>query len=371
MAPRTILHTGKGGAGRTAVAAATARRCAAAGHRTLLLGADPSHGIGPALGQEPGPDPQQAGDLLWVQEVRAQEELERRWAGARWLEALLAARGVPPVSAEELTAPPGFDALFALLVLKRHHDGRDFDVVVVDGPPTGAALRLLALPDQTRWWLARLAPRQGPVLHAAQRLVRDLIAMNEVLGDHDRASVRLVTTADPEAVDEARDASTSLSLHGVLCDALVVNRVLGDDAGPLFDDLRARQREGLAAARASFAPAPVLEVPWLAAQPRGDAGLDALAEAVFGERDPAAVLHRGEGQSLEVGPERATLRLALPFARQDEISLKRHGTDLVVRVAGHKRTLSLPPALEDYRPAGARFDDGALTVTFDRLPATA
>src|SRR3954464_15449321 len=226
MAPRTILYTGKGGVGKTSVAAATARRCAAAGLETVVLSTDPAHSLGDALEAPLGPPAERVGDRLWAQQVSAQDELERNWSAVqKWLGEMLVERGVDRISAEELPVPPGMDELFSLLQIKRHHEDARFDVVVVDCAPTGETLRLLSFPDVARWWLQKVFPARGALLAAArpiagalldvtlpgeaviadvERLVRNLIAMNEILRDHERVSVRLVMTPDRLLVDEAR-----------------------------------------------------------------------------------------------------------------------------------------------------------------------
>jgi arsenite-transporting ATPase len=157
--PRTILYTGKGGVGKTSVAACTARGCAAAGMRTLVISTDPAHSLAESLGAELGADPVKAGDNLWGQEVKAQDEMERHWSGVQeWLGELLIERGVDRISAEELTVPPGGDELFALLRLQSHNESGEWDVVIVDCAPTGETLRLLSFPDVARWWIEKVFP---------------------------------------------------------------------------------------------------------------------------------------------------------------------------------------------------------------------
>jgi arsenite-transporting ATPase len=161
MAPRTILYTGKGGVGKTSVAAATARRCAAAGLTTVVMSTDPAHSLGDALEASLGASAEQVGDRLWAQQVSAQDELEHNWSAVQeWLGEMLVERGVDRISAEELTVPPGMDELFSLLALKRHHDADEFDVVVVDCAPTGETLRLLSFPDVAQWWLDKVFPQR-------------------------------------------------------------------------------------------------------------------------------------------------------------------------------------------------------------------
>ncbi len=389
MRPRTILYTGKGGVGKTSVAAATARRCAAAGLRALIVSTDPAHSLSESLGVELAAEPSPAGDRLWGQEVKAQEEMERHWSGVQdWLGDLLLERGVDRISAEELTVPPGMDELFSLLVLQQHHESRDWDVIVVDCAPTGETLRLLSFPDIARWWIDKVFPVERQILAAARplarslleiplptgavfedihRLSRNLIAMNEILRDRERSTIRLVMNPDRMVIGEAMRTFTYLNLYGYLTDAVVVNRIFPSDVGDYFAGWRRLQEEHLELVEAAFSPVPVLRAPYFDREVIGAEMLDLLAASLFdpGLRDPAAVLHDALTQELRVSEHDARLRLALGFARKGDISLKKIGLELVVRVDGQKRTIMLPPALAAFQPTAARFDDGALEVTFD------
>jgi arsenite-transporting ATPase len=178
MAPRTILYTGKGGVGKTSVATATARRCAAAGARTIVLSTDPAHSLAESLETAVGGRPTDVGGGLFAQQIQAQDELERHWSGVqRWLGALLVERGVDRIAAEELTVPPGGDELFSLLALKEHHESGDWDVIVVDCAPTGETLRLLSFPDAAQWWLDKVLGRERALLAAARPLARTFLDM--------------------------------------------------------------------------------------------------------------------------------------------------------------------------------------------------
>ncbi|MDX6722281.1 MAG: arsenite/tail-anchored protein-transporting ATPase, partial [Solirubrobacteraceae bacterium] len=313
MAPRTILYTGKGGVGKTSVAAATARRCAAAGLETIVMSTDPAHSLGDSLQATLGGEPTQVGECLWAQQVSAQDELERNWSAVQgWLGDMLVERGVDRISAEELTVPPGMDELFSLLQIKRHHEEGRFGAVIVDCAPTGETLRLLSFPDVARWWLEKVFPARGALLAAArpiasalldvtlpgeaviadvERLVRNLIAMNEILRDHERVSVRLVMTPDRMVIDEARRTFTYLNLYGYLTDAVVVNRVFPEEVGEYFGAWRERQQAHLADVEAAFSPVPVLRAPYFEEEVMGGAMLDRLGEAAFAGRDAAALLH--------------------------------------------------------------------------------
>lgn len=389
MQPRTILYTGKGGVGKTSVAACTARRCAAAGLRTLVLSTDPAHSLAESLEVELGAEPTPAGDRLWGQEVKAQDEMERHWAGVQdWLGELFVQRGVDRISAEELTVPPGMDELFALLRLQVQHHCGDWEAIIVDCAPTGETLRLLSFPDAARWWIEKVFPVEHQILAAArpiarslldiplpsqavfadiQRLSQNLIAMNEILHDREHSTIRLVMNPDKMVIGEAMRTFTYLNLYGYLTDAVIVNRVFPSEVGDYFAGWRRVQEESLELVRSAFSPVPVLCAPFFEQEVLGAEMLDRLAGALFNDagHDPAAVLHHALTQELEVTEDGARLRLALPFASKGDISLKKIGLELMVGVDGQRRTIILPSAMASFRPAGATFEDGALEVIFD------
>ncbi len=386
--PRTILYTGKGGVGKTSVAACTARRCAAAGLRTLVISTDPAHSLSDSLEHELGSEPVRIADRLWGQEVRAQEEMERHWSGVQdWLGELLLERGVDRISAEELTVPPGMDELFSLLRLQAAHASGEWDAIVVDCAPTGETLRLLAFPDVARWWIEKVFPVERQLMAAArpiarslldislpghavfadvERLSRNLIALNETLRDSEHCTIRLVMNPDRMVIGEAMRTFTYLNLYGYLTDAVVVNRVFPADVGDYFAGWRRRQEDHLDLVRSAFDPVPILCAPYFEEEVVGAEMLDRLAGALFDSpgHDAAALLHHSLTQELFVGEREARLRLALPFARKGDISLKKIGLELIVGVDGHKRTVMLPSALDSYQPQAARFEAGALEVTF-------
>src|SRR5947209_722601 len=389
MRPRTILYTGKGGVGKTSVATCTARACAASGLRTLVISTDPAHSLSESLGVELGAEPRSAGVSLWGQQVSAQEEMERHWAGVQdWLGELFLERGLDRISAEELTVPPGMDELFSLLRLQAAHESDRWDVIVVDCAPTGETLRLLSFPDVARWWIEKVFPLErqflaaaGPVMrslldipiptHAVfadiRRLSQNMLEMNEILKDRERSTVRLVMNPEKMVIGEAMRTFTYLNLYGYLTDAVIVNRVFPEDVGDYFARWRKVQEQHLELVRSAFAPVPVLSAPYFEQEVVGATMLDRLAAALFGpgELDPSAVLHDSVTQELQVSDGEARLRVALPFTTKADVKLKKIGLELVVAVDGQKRTIMLPDALAGFRPTNATLEDGELEVTFN------
>ena len=396
MAPRTILYTGKGGVGKTSVAASTARACARAGRKTLVISTDPAHSLSDSLGTELGSEPAPAGTRLWGLQVSAQEEMERHWAGVQsWLGDLFLERGLDRISAEELTVPPGMDELFSLLRLRAAHESGDWEAIVVDCAPTGETLRLLSFPDVARWWIEKVFPLERQIISAAGPLARalldlpvpthavfddiralseNLIALNGILRDRALATVRLVMNPEKMAISEAMRTFTYLNLYGYLTDAVIVNRVFPDEVGEYFAAWRSVQQEHLELVSSAFAPVPVLCAPYFEQEVVGPEMLDRLGDSLFGAGglDPSGILHDSVTQELEVSEREARLRLALPLANKADVALKKIGLELIIRVDGHKRTITLPSAMAGFQPTGATLEEGRLEVTFDgsvRSPA--
>ncbi|UJA20752.1 ArsA family ATPase [Thermoleophilia bacterium SCSIO 60948] len=394
--PRTIFYTGKGGVGKTSVAAATAIRAAQAGAETLVVSTDPAHSLADSLGVAVGPQPVEVGPRLHAQEVEARREMERNWGEVRrWMVDAIGRQGVSDIAAEELTVPPGADELFNLFEVERHHREGRYDVIVVDCAPTGETLRLLSFPEVARWWLDRVAPREGVLLAAARpfartllevdlpgpdvfaqvhALVGRLVAMNAVLRDREASSIRLVVNPDRMVVAETRRTFTYLSLYGFPTDAVVVNRVFPEQASDgYFGAWRERQLAELDEIRNGFAELEVLTGRYFDREVIGEELLRELGDELFGGLDPTAVLSDGGGEVFGEVDGAPVVRLRLPFASRESLDLKRNGGELIVSAGRERRTLILPPALARRDVASADLREGTLEIRFadDREPGTA
>ncbi|WP_180933703.1 ArsA family ATPase [Nocardioides ungokensis] len=384
---RILLFTGKGGVGKSTVAAGTAALAAASGHRTLVLSTDPAHSLADAFGAHVGPEPTRVAEGLFVQQVDAQLRFEQSWSEIqRYLLSVLDVAGVDPLAAEELTVIPGAEEVLALLELRLHALSGDWDVIVVDCAPTAETLRLLALPEALGWYMHRVLPVERrvvkalkPVLtraagvpmpgdsvfDAVERLHAELDEVQALLSGPG-ASVRLVLTPENVVLAEARRSYTTLSLYGYRVDGVIANRVFPDGGS---DDWRAgwvtAQDRVLTEVAQSFAGLPVWKSLYRAGEPVGVATLTELARELYDGADPLAA-PGGEGPFRVTRNTRgAVLGLALPNVTRAEVDLARHGDDLVVTVGSYRRLLTLPAGLSRHRIAGARVDDGELQVRFE------
>ncbi len=384
---RILLFTGKGGVGKSTVAAATAAQAAARGHRTLVLSTDAAHSLADAYGASVGAEPTEVADRLFVEQVDAQRRFEQSWKDIQhYLLSVLDVAGVNPLAAEELTVIPGAEEVLALLELRVRALSGQWDVIVVDCAPTAETLRLLALPEALGWYMRRVFPvgrgvvkafkpvlsraagvpmPEESVFDAVERLHRELDEVRALLSGPS-AGVRLVLTPETVVLAEARRSFTTLSLYGYRVDGVVANRVFPREGA---DSWRARWVEAqdavLGQVAQSFPDQRVWPVEYRTAEPVGVATLTELADAMYGDDDPLAN-PTGRGPfDVELTETGAVLRLALPYVTRGEVDLARNGDELVVTVAPHRRLLTLPTAIARLSVAGARVQDGELRVRFE------
>ncbi|MFI6295469.1 ArsA family ATPase [Nonomuraea sp. NPDC050790] len=378
MSPRVLLFTGKGGVGKTTVAAATATLAASRGLKTLVISTDTAHSLADALAAQPG----EIAPGLCLHQVDTQKSLEEHWGELQdYARGVLGELGLDQITAEEITVLPGAEEVIALLELREHARSGGWDVIVVDCAPTAETLRLLALPEALDWHVSRLLPvgrrimkvvspfmrsvahvsaPGDDVVSAGERLHRGLMEIRELLTGPG-ASVRLVLTPESVVLAEARRTLTSLNLYGYRVDAVIANRVFpSGDA----DEWRAQwvraQARLLGEAEESFAPLPIHVVPYLPEEPVGADALTALGERLYGTADPFAPPATPPPLVL-TGDE---LSLALPGAVKGEVDLARKRDELIVTAGPYRRIIALPAALARRKIGSAVLREGFLKVRF-------
>jgi arsenite/tail-anchored protein-transporting ATPase len=383
---RILLFTGKGGVGKSTVAAATATLAARSGQRTLVLSTDAAHSLADAFGTSVGAEPVQVAPLLYVQQVDAQLRFEQSWAEIQgYLLSVLEVAGVDPVAAEELTVLPGAEEVLALLELRLHALSDDWDLIVVDCAPTAETLRLLALPEALGWYMTRVFPVERRVVRALRPVLSRAAGVpmpdDGVFGAVERlhaeldevralltgpaTSVRLVLTPEQMVLAEARRSYTTLSLFGYRVDGVVANRVFpAGDADAWRTQWVTAQSDVLAGVEDSFAGLRVWRSEYRPSEPVGLEALGELAAHLYGDSDPLAVPPAREPLRITRSSGGAVLHLRLPFVVRGDVDLARDGDDLVVTVAPYRRLLTLPAGLARHRVAGARVEDGELRVRF-------
>jgi len=387
---RIIVYTGKGGVGKTSVAAATGLLAAERGYRTIVLSTDAAHSLADSFDVPLGPEPTLIGPNLWGQESEVSHNIEKYWGTIQsYVSSVFQWRGLNEVMAEEMSVLPGMDELASLLWIAEHHDKGAYDVIVVDAAPTGETLRLLSLPEVGKWWIEKIYPIQrriarvtGPIVgrvigmpmpgdavyKAGEQLFGRLEHMHELLTDPELTSIRLVLNLEKMVIKEAQRAFTYFNLYGYPTDLVICNRVVPDDAGPYFEAWRQAQARYWPEVQADFDPIPIRRAPFFEHEVVGMPMLRELGAAVFEGEDPTAFYYRGHPYSVRREDGGFVLSLELPFTSKEEVRLHRNGDELVVQVAWWRRNLILPRALVDLPTSGAGFDDHVLTVKFAAEP---
>ena len=389
---RVILMTGKGGVGKTSVAAATGLRCAELGHRTLVLSTDPAHSLADSFDLELGHDPKLVRPNLWGAELDALKELEGNWGAVkRYITQVLQARGMDGVQAEELAILPGMDEIFGLVRMKRHYDEGEYDVLIIDSAPTGTALRLLSLPEVGGWYMRKFyKPFQGisvalrplveplfrpiagfslpdkEVMDAPFEFYEQIEALEKVLTDATQTSVRLVMNPEKMVIKESLRAHAYLSLYNVATDMVVANRILPDSVSdPFFQRWKEQQQQYRQEIHQNFSPLPIKEVPLYSEEMCGLAALDRLKDTLYpNDEDPAQVYYKETTLRVVQDKQQYSLEVYLPGIEKHQIELSKSGDELNIRIGNHRRNLVLPQALAALEPAGAKMEDDYLKIRF-------
>ena len=393
---RVLLVAGKGGVGKTTLAAATAIAAARDGARTLVVSTDPAHSLTDVLGMTgatglagewrsasiPVPVPGAPGELDVLQ-IDTRTRLDSAWTAVRTtVEGLLGGAGVDPLVAQEIAAVPGVDDVLALQEMGEHAQG--YDALVVDCAPTAETLRLLALPEAFDRLVSRgfpidrrLARLLGPsgmtaasvdALDALEHVSRELSAVRDLVTGPG-SSVRLVTTPERVVLAETHRARTTLAMLGHHVDGVIVNRVAVGDEWPVA--LAERHRDMLVAARDRFADLPVRFAPYAGVEPVGVDQLVALADIVVGTSDPLDLGAARADAEVRADGDRWFLDVSVPGAELADLDIAvTEDGDLVVDLGPHRRVIALPPVLRRCEVSSASLDltdaGQVVRVHFDR-----
>jgi arsenite-transporting ATPase len=387
-----LLFSGKGGVGKSSLAAATGIKLARMNYRTLVMSVDPAHSLADAFDLDTDlfhgqtADPYSVGEKLWIHEVSIQREIRRHWQEiSAYVISVLRTTGISEVEAEELAILPGMEELSAMMYVNQFRREARFDVIILDCAPTAEAMRFVSMPTTLDWYMKHIFSFQRSLLKAVrpianrvapielpadtyfaniQRLFERLEGVDLLLEDPRTTSVRLVTNPEKMVLRETQRAFVYFSLHGLTVDTVIVNRVLPEEVSdPFFAEWRQSQRKILAEIHEYFAPVPVRETPLFTHEVMGRQRLEELAEALYREdEDPAAIVREERPYSFAKQDGGYSIRLQLPFATKGEIGLFKKDNELVVEVGSVRRHIGLPTSMASMQPVRARLENKILTV---------
>jgi len=385
---RTILFTGKGGVGKTSIAAATGVKASKFGHKTLVVSTDPAHSLADSFNIPLGKKPVKIRKNLYGEELDPQQKMEENWGVIKdYMTRLFNWRGIEAVEAEELAIFPGMEELFSLLEVKKWDDDGTFDVVILDCAPTGSTLRLLSFPEIMDWYMQRVfhierkaaklirpvasrlttLPLPGDnIFDAVEMLYENLAKMKEILADVERSSVRLVLNPEKMVIAESRRAFTYLSLFGYPIDAVIVNRLMSKEiTDPFFDRWKKAQQEHLEEIETSFVSLPIFTSHLFDQEIYGLELLGRLGEDIYGDKDPADLFY--QGIPVEIGKDNKTyyLLINLPFSSKSDVEVLKKQNELIVKVGNYKRNILLPLSLANKEPKRAKLEKEKLKIEFE------
>ncbi len=394
---RILLFSGKGGVGKTTLAAATGLRLAALGRRTLVMSVDPAHSLADAfdLGADlftrETADPLSVSERLDLQEVNIQVEIKRYWREiSAYITSVLRTTGLAEVEAEELAILPGMEELSAMMYVNQYAREGRYEVVVLDCAPTAESLRFVSVPTTLDWYMKHIFPVQRTVVKAVRpianrvspvalppdryfanvlELAGRIEGLEELLTDPAVTSVRLVTNPEKMVLRETQRAFVYFSLHGLVIDRVIVNRVLPEEVrDTYFSEWHRSHERVLAEIEEYFAPVPVRRVPLLAGEVLGRTRLEEVARLLYGDEDPAAPSGLDRPYRFVKSDGQYVVRLRVPFATKGEIGLFKKGDELVVQVGTLRRHIGLPTSMARLEPARARLQEGILTIEMKEAP---
>lgn len=384
---RIILYTGKGGVGKTSIAAATAVKSAEKGNKTLVISTDAAHSLGDSFDMKLGSEPVKIKDNLWAQEIDAIHEAEAGWGKIqRYCTELLTSKAVRDITTEELTMFPGMEDLVSLLKVLKYYKEDKFDVIIIDCAPTGETLALLSFPEMLRWWMEKLFPIKkkvikvagpvaesilkipmpsGDVMDELDNLYHNLDEMKRIFSDREITSIRIVVNPEKMVIKEAQRSFTYLNIYDFNVDAIIVNRVIPDnihdDYFKVWKDIQKKYKEEIVQ---SFQPIPIYYAPLFETEVVGMKMLGRMAEEIFKSEDPTTIKYNRRAQSVDKEGEYYVMTIEVPFMDKKDLSLNQKGDQLIIKAGNIKRNIVLPRTLLDYNIIKARFENEKLRIWF-------
>ena len=384
---RIILYLGKGGVGKTTIAAATALRSAELGYKTLVASTDIAHSLADSLDRPLGATPTLVANNLWAQEISVVADIHNYWETLQSFVSsnIVGAGKVNRIVADELSAFPGMDEIVSLLHINKQAKERNFDRVIIDAAPTGETIRLLTMPDTFRWYAGHVARfetgavkllrpfanrlLQGPteILNALYKLDAATGELRETLSNPEVSSYRVVVIPEKMVMREAERAISYLGLFNYPVDSVIINRILPetDDDSDFLSKRRAIQDKYLQMIENNFRPLPLWRAPYYADEVVGLDALSQLAADCFGDQDPGQIFYRGKLQQIEeLDDGRCLLYIPLPFVQGTDVKLRKRGDELFITIGNFKREMILPTVLAKRRAGGGRLHEGMLEIEF-------
>lgn len=382
---RIIIYTGKGGVGKTSMAAATACKIAADGKKVLVMSTDQAHSLGDSFGVEIKKEPVKITQNLFAMEIDTVYESEKSWGNLKeYMKKLLTLQSESGIEVEELLVFPGLEEIFSMFKILEFSESGEYDTLIVDCAPTGETLALLKYPEKLSNLINKVLPMKrkgvklaGPVVEKtmkipmpkdavfddAEYVIRKMEKLQKLLLNKDIVSLRVVTTPERIVINEAKRNFTCLYLYNYNVDAVIVNRVYPKEAMEgYFSKWIQMQEEALTEIRESFGVVPCFYVELQKRELRTLKILEEVGKQIYGECNPNEILFQEE--IYKINAEEKTITIFLPFANKEELELEQAEGELVIGVKNETRRFPLPNEFADREIKQAKFESGYLVIGF-------
>ncbi|MCR5687245.1 MAG: ArsA family ATPase [Lachnospiraceae bacterium] len=382
---RIIIFTGKGGVGKSSVAAAHALKSASDGINTLLVSTDMAHNLGDIFETKLGRQIENVRPCLDLYEIDPQYVMENDFADImKYLAQILAEKDI--IGIEEMGMLPGMEELFSLLRIAQLHKSGTYDRIIVDCAPTGETLSLLKFPELLSWYMEKLFPIgkvgvrvlspiskqlfkiEMPNRHAMndiEKMFVKLMELEELLKDRQTTSIRIVTTPEKMVVEETKRNYMYMNLYDFNVDGLYINRILPQDIGnDFFDGWLEIQQRYIAEICETFAALPIYRIPWYDEELKGVDNILRIVNDVLADDDIFGTKIINDREHFEQTDDGYLLRVSMPGADKGDIDLYQAAADIVIKTGNFKRCIPLPNILRDHVVSGAKFEDGVLNIDF-------
>ncbi len=388
---RIILFSGKGGVGKTTIAASTGLKLANLGYRTIVVSLDPAHSLSDSFDLTDKEKfsarglPIKIADNLHIQEIDIQEDIDRYWGDVyRFLELLFNTTGLDEILSEELAILPGMEEVTSLLYINKYFREKEYDVLILDLPPTGESLRFVSMPVVLKWYMKKVFKTERLIMkfarpsigrfteiplpddsyfQAIENFYEKLKGVDEILLDPKITSVRIVLNPEKMVIRESQRAYMYFNLFGINVDAVILNRVIeGKEDCSFMSSWMGLQRKYIEEVHEFFSPVPIFAVPMMEGEVVGEDKLEVLSDLIYGEKDPSGVFFKEKPYEIYSENEHYVVKIRAPFVSRESVSLIKGEDSLVVRVGNFKSHIMLPRKLRGLEPAKAKIEEGYIYI---------
>ena len=384
---RVILYTGKGGVGKTSIAACTAAHIAARGKRVLIVSTDEAHSLSDSFDIKLGNSPKEIAENLYGMEIDTVIENEMAWGNIKaYFKQLLTLKAKDGIETEELLVFPGLGELLSLIKIKEIYDEGLYDVLIVDCAPTGETMSLLKFPDVFRWWMEKLFPMKrkaaklaGPIVESTtkipmpkddvfvemEKLYTKIDELHGLMMDKKVVSIRIVTTPEKIVIKEAKRSFSYLHLYDYNVDAIIINKIFPKDSMEgYFNAWIKLQEQSLNDIEESFKGLPVFKVGLMDKELRCYSMLEQVGSQIYKEHLPEDILFQDKIFEVQKLQEGYSLNIHIPFVDKKELKLSQQGDELTLTIKNEKRSFTLPQKLRNHEISTAKYEDNQLKIYY-------